>query len=70
MRPDDGKSKRMQLMRSLGGVPSAAPRTHKRCGIGPLWTRTPKVGARIKEGQGVETGAVGPSDKLQLHYWN
>ncbi len=29
-----------------------------------------EVVTRTKEGQGIKTGALDPSDKLQLHYWN
>ncbi len=68
--PKMEKSRRMQLMRSFGRVPSAAPRKRERYGIGPLWTRMTRAGARTKEGQGVKTEAVGRSNKLQLHYWN
>ncbi len=66
---DDGKSKKMKLMRSLGGVPSAAPRTREGGGMS-LVGADANVETGAREGQGVKTGAEDASDKLQLHYWN
>ncbi len=52
----------MQQMRSLGGVPSAAPGTREGSGM-PLIGADASVGTSSKEGQGVKTEAVDASKK-------
>ena len=66
---DDGELKKMKIMRSLGGVPSAAPGTRED-GSMSLVGADANLGTGTREGQGVKTGAADPSDKLQLHYWS
>ncbi len=60
--------RKMQRMRSLGGVPSAAPRTREGSGM-PFVGADANVGTSTREGQGVKTEVAEPSDKLQLHNW-
>ena len=70
MRPDNGKIEENET--------DVVPWRSAQCSAKDarkMWYRSfvdadAEVVTRTKEGQGVKTEAVDPSDKLQLHYWN
>ncbi len=70
MRPDDGKIEKNET----DAVPWwSAQRGAKDARKMQHWSfvdADAEVVTRTKEGQGVKTEAVDPSDKLQLHYWS